>query len=61
MISLGLVEPGAVEEGDEVTIIWGGEGTRQKEIRATVARYPYMNVDRNECVDVMEKVPRRFA
>ena len=61
MISLGLVEPGAVEEGDEVTIIWGGEGTRQKEIRATVARYPYMNVDRNECVDVMERVPRRFA
>ena len=42
-------------------VLWGNPDQRQKKIRATVARYPYMNVDRNEDIDVMEKIPRRFA
>lgn len=61
MLSLGLVYPEYAKEGTELVVLWGDPGTRQKEIRAKVARYPYMNTDRNEDVDVMEKVPRRFA
>lgn len=61
MLSLGFIDPKYAVEGTELVVLWGNPGERQKEIRATVARYPYMNTDRNEDVDVMEKIPRRFA
>lgn len=61
MISMGLVEPEYAEEGTELVVVWGNPNQRQKEIRATVARWPYMNDHRNENVDVMERVPRKFA
>jgi vanillate/3-O-methylgallate O-demethylase len=32
-------------------------GSRQKEIRATVARFPYLQLERNDQIDV-EKIPR---
>jgi hypothetical protein len=38
--------------------VWGSPGGRQKEIRATVARFPYLQVERNDLIDV-ERIPRR--
>jgi vanillate/3-O-methylgallate O-demethylase len=38
--------------GTEVGILWGEPGTRQKLIRATVERFPYLDENRNENVDV---------
>ncbi len=43
--------------GNEVVVLWGSPGWRQKESRATVARFPYLQVERNDQVDV-EKIPR---
>jgi vanillate/3-O-methylgallate O-demethylase len=57
MISLGFVERDLAKIGTEVVVIWGSPGSRQKEIRATVARVPYLQVERNDKVDV-EKIPR---
>ncbi|MBN1319469.1 MAG: aminomethyl transferase family protein [Thermoleophilia bacterium] len=57
MISLGFIERDLAELSAEVVVIWGSPGWRQKEIRATVARFPYLQVERNDQVDV-EKIPR---
>jgi hypothetical protein len=38
--------------GTEVVVLWGDPGMRQKEIRATVSRFPYLDENRNEHVDV---------
>ena len=38
--------------GNEVVVVWGDVGTRQKHIRATVERFPLYNEDRNEVIDV---------
>ncbi|WP_220187075.1 hypothetical protein [Pseudonocardia pini] len=60
MLSLATVETAYATEGTEVVVLWGDPGTRQKEIRATVARFPYL-VDpiRNERFDV-STIPSRF-
>ena len=42
------------------SVLWGNPGTRQKEIRAVVSRFPYLDVDRNEEVDV-STIPRPGA
>lgn len=55
MLSLCTVHS-SLEEGEEVIILWGNPGTRQKEIRATVGRFPYLNEGRNQDVDV-SKLP----
>ena len=57
MISLGFIERDLAKIGTEVAVLWGTSGWRQKEIRATVARFPYLQVERNDKVDV-EKIPR---
>lgn len=57
MISLGFIERSLAEIGTEVTVVWGSPGWRQKEIRATVARFPYLQVERNDQVDV-HAIPR---
>ncbi|GEA17029.1 hypothetical protein [Moorella sp. E306M] len=57
MISLCSIDVEYGEIGTEVTILWGEKGTKQKEIRATVARFPYVDKDRNEDVDT-ETIPR---
>lgn len=57
MISLCSIEQEFAKEGTEVYVIWGNEGMRQKKIRATVARYPYFNTDRNQKVDI-NAIPR---
>lgn len=43
-----------IAEGANVTVVWGDPGTRQKHIRAVVARYPYFNGDRNEKINVAD-------
>ena len=53
MMSLCTIDSD-VEEGAEVTIVYGNPGARQKEVRATVARFPYLNENRNENVDVKD-------
>jgi len=52
MISLGFIARAHAAIGTEVTVIWGNPGTRQKAIRATVARYPYLLAERNDKIDV---------
>lgn len=56
MISLCSIDVAHSTLGTEVIVLWGNPGTRQKEIRATVSRFPYLNKDRNEDVDV-SKIP----
>jgi vanillate/3-O-methylgallate O-demethylase len=48
------VEHGAIN--NEVIVLWGDPGTHQKKIHAKVSRFPYLNEDRNESVDV-SKIP----
>ena len=52
MISLCSIDAEYSKIGTEVIVLWGNPGMRQKEIRATVARFPYLNENRNEHVDV---------
>ncbi|MDO4650371.1 MAG: hypothetical protein Q4B26_17165 [Eubacteriales bacterium] len=57
MISLCSIEREFAKEGQEVSVIWGNVGMRQKKIRAKVARYPYFNTDRNQNVNI-DAIPR---
>jgi glycine cleavage system aminomethyltransferase T len=52
MLSLCSIDVEQAALGNEVVVLWGEPGTRQKEIRATVARFPYLADARNETVDV---------
>ncbi len=52
MISLCSIDVEQSALGTEVIVLWGDPGTRQKEIRAVVSRFPYLNENRNEKVDV---------
>ncbi|MEC0183788.1 aminomethyltransferase family protein [Paenibacillus peoriae] len=52
MLSLCSIDTEHSELGNEVSILWGNPGARQKVIRATVSRFPYLNENRNEHVDV---------
>jgi len=60
MISLCSIDAPYSKLGTEVTVLWGDPGTRQKEIKAIVSRFPYMNENRNENVDV-NTIPRLGA
>lgn len=57
MISLCSIDAAHSGLGTEVVVLWGDPGARQKEIRATVSRFPYLNENRNENVYV-SKIPR---
>jgi glycine cleavage system aminomethyltransferase T len=52
MISLCSIDTPLSELGTEVTVLWGEPGKRQKEIRAVVSRFPYLDENRNEHLDV---------
>lgn len=52
MISICCLDTAYTELGTEVIVLWGEPGTRQKNIRAKVVRYPYNNVLRNDSTDV---------
>ncbi len=54
MISLCSIDVGCSDIGTEVKVIWGNPDCRQKEIRAKVAGFPYLNENRNENVDVSD-------
>lgn len=43
MISLGFIDPRFADLGTELTVLWGAPGHPQKAVRATVARYPYID------------------
>ena len=57
MISMGFIDKKHAAEGTELTVLWGRPGTPQKEIRVTVGRYPYFDLENNNAIDV-ESVPR---
>jgi vanillate/3-O-methylgallate O-demethylase len=46
MLSLCTIDVAHADPGTEVIVIWGAPGTRQKEIRATVAPAPYKTDNR---------------
>ena len=56
MISLAVINPEYTKIGTDVTVIWGDIGGKQKKIKAKVARYPYLDMIRNENFDV-ESIP----
>ena len=58
-ISMACLDP-SIQEGDEVEIVWGDCGHRQINIRAKVARFPYLDLTRNQDFD-MESIPRYGA
>ena len=58
MISLGFIARAHARPGAEVVVIWGDQGTRQKRIRATVARFPYLLGERNDAIDVRTRAAR---
>jgi vanillate/3-O-methylgallate O-demethylase len=59
MISLALVDVSRSAFGSEVEVLWGDPGTKQKRIRATVARFPYLDLpfNRNTELDVKGERP----
>ena len=57
MISLGFIDREYAVEGKGLMVIWGTPGTPQKEIRVTVARVPYMDLENNNAIDVAT-IPR---
>jgi glycine cleavage system aminomethyltransferase T len=52
MLSLCSIDTEYGALGTEVAVLWGDPGTRQKKIRATVSRFPYLNENRNDRIDV---------
>lgn len=52
MISICSIDPEYAEVGQEVTILWGEPGTRQKEIRGKVTKFPYLKETLNRDIDV---------
>src|SRR3546814_12290790 len=60
MLSLAYITPAHAVEGTEVSVLWGAPGSAQRLIRATVTRFPYNPVMRNDETDVDQAVPRTF-
>lgn len=58
MISLAFLDPAFAEEGAEVTVLWGAPGGLQKQIRARVARFPYLDAPSNQFFDTAS-IPRQ--
>ncbi|KGO86926.1 aminomethyltransferase [Flavobacterium rivuli WB 3.3-2 = DSM 21788] len=52
MISLCIIILEHANIGNEVEIIWGEPGTKQKNIRATVSKFPYLHLPRNKDISV---------
>ena len=57
MISLCSIDVAHAELGREVTVLWGDPGTRQKKVRATVSRFPFLDAPRNQEIDVQQLAP----
>lgn len=52
VISMATLDIAQAHEGNDVTVLWGDFGKRMKEVRARVARFPYLSEGRNRDVDV---------
>jgi glycine cleavage system aminomethyltransferase T len=52
MISICSLDSKYANIGEDVYVLWGAPGTRQKKIRASVTRWPYFDTGRNQNVDV---------
>jgi glycine cleavage system aminomethyltransferase T len=52
MLSLCTIDRDQAGIGNEVVVRWGNHGGRIKDIRARVARFPYLTEGRNQGVDV---------
>lgn len=52
VISHGTIDRERAQIGNELVVLWGDHGGRMKEIRATVARFPYLQEGRNQSVDL---------
>ncbi|WP_161349824.1 aminomethyl transferase family protein [Maritimibacter harenae] len=50
MLSHCTIDRACAEIGTDVTVLWGNPGGRIKEVRARVARFPYLDKDRNQSV-----------
>ncbi len=60
ILSLAKIKKDYAHAGEEVIVLWGTPGTKQIEIRATVAKFPYYDGEyRNETCDVMTLIPAR--
>ena len=57
MFSLGCIDVEKAELGTELQILWGEPGTRQKKVRATVSKFPHLDLTPNYSYDV-ESIPR---
>ena len=55
-LSLGCIDIDASDIGNEVVVQWGDHGGPIKDIRATVARFPYFTDGRNSDLDVSTSV-----
>ena len=51
-LSMGCIDLDATEIGTEVVVHWGDFGGAIKEVRATVERFPYLDLPRNSSIDV---------
>lgn len=56
LISQCIIDIDQAELGNEVLVHWGDYGKRIKKVRATVVRYPYLDLPRNEEYD-LDTVP----
>lgn len=56
VISMAFIDPDYNEIGKELTVVWGDPDRRQVPVRATVARYPYLDLAKNKDFD-MESIP----
>ncbi len=52
VISHGTLDLAYAELGTEVLVRWGDFGGTIKNVRATVARYPYLEMERNQTYDL---------
>ena len=52
VLSMGCIDIDASKIGTEVIVQWGNYGSRIKNVRATVERFPYLTEGRNSDLDV---------
>jgi len=57
-LSLGCIDLEAAEIGNEVVVQWGDHGGPIKDIRATIARFPYLAEGRNSDINVADLAAR---
>lgn len=59
MFSLSTLQSKYCDIGTQVYVLWGEPGTRQKKIRATVHKFPHLEMPQNKDFNV-EQIPHRW-